>query len=90
MDKIKEQTEELAAQLKKLESVTEGDDEQYTKELEKYQSMLKQAVFSPEAQATSKKLTIADKVLAPPINWITRQVNNLNNELIERNRRGNK
>jgi len=133
-DKIKAQTRELSEQLKKLESVPDGCDEQYIKELDKYQSMLKQADFSPEAQAASKhddgmwiggwyhqayltkhdlddidngklsladaykrcfvplktnnKSTIADKVLAPRINWITRQVNKINKKLIEHIERG--
>ena len=88
MDKIKEQTETLSAQLKALESVPDGDDKQYIKELEKFNWDLKKADFSPEAQAASKKLTIADKVLAPPINCITRQVNKINKKLIEHNKRG--
>jgi len=78
-DEIKEQTEALAAQLKILESIPEGDHDQHLKELEKYQAMLKKADFSPETQAASKKqkLTIIDKVLAPPIKWATRQVNKI-------------
>ena len=39
---------------------------------------------------TNNKSTIADKVLAPPINCITRQVNKINKKLIEYNRRGKK
>lgn len=90
MNKIKEQTEALAAQLKILESIPEGDDEQYIKELEIYNEMLKKADFSIESQAASKKrnLTVADKILAPRINWATRQVNKVNNKLIKRNNRG--
>lgn len=34
--------------------------------------------------------TIADKVLVPPVKWITNHVNNLKNEYIEYNRRGKK
>lgn len=92
MDKIEAQTKELSDQLKKLESVPEGDDEQYIKELEKYQAMLKQAVFSPEAQAASKKRELKwyDKAFAPIINRTTRQVNKINKKLIEYNRRGKK
>ena len=63
MDKIKAQNKELSDQLKKLERVPEGDDAQYIKELEKFNWDLKKADFSPEAQAASKKLTIAIKCL---------------------------
>ena len=90
IDKIKKQTEALEAQLKKLESIPEDDDEQYIKELEKYNMMLKTADFSPETQATSKKrkLTIADKVLVPPIKWATKQVKKIDAKVIARNNRG--
>jgi len=87
---IKTQTEALAAQLKKLDNIPEDNDEQYIKELEIYNEMLIKADFSPEAQAASKKrdLTIADKVLAPRINWATKQVNKINKKLIKRNNQG--
>jgi len=90
IDKIKKQTEALEAQLKKLESIPEDDDEQYIKELEKYNMMLKKADFSPEVQAASKKrkLTIADKVLVPPIKWATKQVKKIDAKVIARNNRG--
>jgi len=87
-DKIQAQNEALAAQLKTLENVPEDDDEQYIKELEKYNEMLKNADFNLEAQAASKKLTVTDKVFAPRINWVTRQVNKVNTKLIERTNRG--
>lgn len=88
-DIIKSQTEALAAQLKKLESIPPEDDEQYIKELEKYQAMLKKADFSPKAQAASKKreLTRTDKVLGPPVKWATKQVNKANDRLGKRNRK---
>ena len=87
-DAIKAQTEALAAHLKTLENAPEDDDEQYIKELEKYNEMLQKTDFNLEAQAASKKLTVTDKVLAPRINWATRQVNKVNKKLIERNSRG--
>ena len=90
MGKIEAQTKALASQLKKLESIQEDDDEQYIKELEKYNTMLKNADFSPEAQAASKKkkLNIADKVLVPPIKWATKQVKKIDDKVIARNNRG--
>jgi hypothetical protein len=91
-DNIKTQTEALTTQINKLENIPEDDDEQYIKQLEIYNEMLKKADFSIESHASSKKreLTIADKVLVPPVKWITNHVNNLKNELIEYNRRGKK
>ena len=56
MDEIKEQTEELAAQLKKLESVPEGDDEQYIKELEKFNWDLKDKVYGLEREIETMKI----------------------------------
>ena len=87
---IKTQTEALEAQLKKLDNIPEDNDEQYIKELEIYNEMLKKADFSIESQVASKKrnLTVADKVLAPRINWATRQVNKVNKKLIKRTNRG--
>lgn len=89
-DNIKAQTEALTTQLKILDNIPEDDVEQYIKQLEIYNEMLIKADFSPEAQAASKKrdLTIADKVLAPRINWATRQVNKVNKKLIKRTNRG--
>lgn len=90
-DKIHDQTQALCSQLQKVNEA-QSDDESI-KELEKYQSMIKESDFSLEAQAASRKkeLTKADKVLAPKINWVTRQVNKVNKWLEERNRkRGNK
>ena len=88
-DNIKTQTEALATQLKKLDNIPKDDDEQYVKELEIYNEMLKKADFSIESQAASKKrnLMVADKVLAPRINWATRQVNKVNKKLIKHNKR---
>lgn len=89
-DKIQDQTQALSAQLQKVNEAQ--SDEESIKELEKYQEMVKKADFSIEAQAASKqKLTTADKVLAPRINWVTGQVNKVNKRLEENNRkRGNK
>jgi len=81
----------LNSQLKKLEAAK--TDEDYLKELEVYNQMLKEADFSTDAQADSKKreLTMADKVLAPAVNKITKQVNKVNRKLIKHNKkRGNK
>ena len=89
MDQIKKQTEALEAQLKKLESIPEDDTNQFIKELDVYNQMLKNADFSVDAQVASKerKLTISDKILAPRINWVTRQANKINKKLIEHNKR---
>ncbi|MCE5226964.1 MAG: hypothetical protein LLG05_14055 [Porphyromonadaceae bacterium] len=90
INEIKQQTEALNNQLKKLEA---ADDKDYLKELEVYNQMLKESDLSLEAQAASqkRKLTIADKVLAPVVNRVTKQVNKVNRKLIKHNKkRGNK
>ena len=90
-DKIKQQTEALNHQLERLEATK--TDEDYLKELETYNQMLKEADFSLEAQTASKKrkLTMVDKVLAPVVNRVTKQVNKVNRKLEKYNKkRGNK
>jgi len=90
-DEIKQQTEALNSQLEKLEAAK--TDEDYLKELETYNQMLKEADFSLEAQTASKKrkLTMADKLLAPVVNKVTKRVNKVNRKLIKHNKkRGNK
>lgn len=80
INSIEEQTENLAAQLNKLEN-TKTDDE-YLIELEVYNQMLKEADFSVEAQAASKKKELKwyDKA-APLVNMATKQVNKVNKKL---------
>ncbi len=82
---IEAQTQALADQLQKLQDAQ--SDEDYIKELEIYNQMLKKADFSIEAQAAARKkqLTVADKVLAPPINKLTKQINKVNAKLIKHN-----
>ena len=90
---IETQTKALSDQVSLLEQLAEsGDDEKYLVELEKYNLMLKGADFSLESQAAAKKrkLTLADKLLAPQVNKVTRQVNKVNKKHVKYNKkRGN-
>jgi FlaG/FlaF family flagellin (archaellin) len=81
-DKIEAQTQALSDQLKKCNE--EKTNEEVIKELEKYQQMVKEADFSVEAQAASKKKKVSkkDKFFAPKINRITRAVNKLNDKVV--------
>lgn len=84
MTSIESQNKVLQDQVSLLEKLSkEGTEEQYLIELQKYELMLKGADFSIEVQAASNKmeLTKKDKVLAPKINWITKQVNKVNKML---------
>jgi hypothetical protein len=83
-DKIKKQTKQLATQLEKLDEIPEDDDEQYIKELEKYHPMVKASKPIPPGYK-KRKLTLADRVLAPKINKIRQKVDQVNEKLIEHN-----
>lgn len=86
-DKIKVQTEALTAQLGKLNATK--TDEEYLKELEVYEQMLKKADFSLEAQAASKKTELKwyDKA-APLVNNVTKKINKVNKKLEAYNKNG--
>ena len=88
-DKIQHQTNSLSKQLKRLDKAK--TDEDYIKQLEIYNQMVKKADFSIEAQEASKqqKLTLVDKLLAPRINRMTKKINNINAKLIEHNKKNN-
>ena len=92
-DKIEAQTKALSDQVSLLEQLAaSGDDKKYLLELEKYNLMLKGADFSLESQAAAKKrkLTLADKLLVPQVNKVTRSVDKVNEMLIKHNKkRGN-
>jgi hypothetical protein len=91
---IEAQTKALSDQVSLLEQLAvSGDDEKYHLELEKYNLMLKGADFSLASQAAAKKrkLTLADKLLAPQVNKVTRQINKVNKKLVKYNKkRGSK
>ena len=92
-DKIEAQTKALSDQVLLLKQLAEsGDDEKSHLELEKYNLMLKGADFSLASQAAAKKRkTLADKLLAPQVNKVTRQINKVNKKLVKYNKkRGSK
>jgi len=92
-NKIEAQTKALSDQVTLLEQLAEaGDNERYLIELEKYNLMLKGADFSIEAQKAAKKrkLTLADKIFAPQINRVTRQVKKINKKIVKYNKKNNK
>lgn len=86
-DKIEEQTKALVEQLKKLDATK--TDEEYIKELEIYGKMVEKADFSIESQAASKKkkLTLADKAIAPVNNALANHINKVNNILIKHDKK---
>ncbi len=91
-DKIETQTKALSDQVSLLEQLADsGDNNRYLLELEKYNLMLKGADFSIEAQKAAKKrkLTLADKIFAPRINSVTRQVKKINKKIVKYNEKNN-
>lgn len=77
-NKIDTQTQALSDQLKKCNEAK--TDEEAIKELEKYQQMVKDADFSPEAQAASKKKKVSkvEKMAARGIVKIKKGIDKFN------------